>query len=565
VQLEATKEAEKGIKSSFALRYSREAKGAVDHRRIIHEKQLASVFQAHLKMIRNKEIKSQVNEDELADWENDFDVEEVLEEPQSSLASSSTHRRGMSSPSSRITFGSASPSLRTPKQKILKYTYEWTDETGLRRRETRVIKNPQIITDYLQDKKDGKNRIAKYGISRLQKWEAKKARLEKEAEKTRKRKRIERQLQLLDRSDEQKRKMLAMSKKNISCSACGQPGHMRTNSACPMFRASHKNAYDLGVLKDTSPTGTNITINVKKILDVQKQQNAEDRRLMKIAREEMEREMFSKRRTTGRSTRGHPRIHLATILSGILKSVTSETEAAAFLDDPSRIPFYTHKIRCPMWFYRIRDIIKRTEASTQRMGEEMDMRIYSSHREFLDDIHLIVTNSEMFNGPESPYTVAARKLEQIAIEGCEKKKDSLKEFEENILRNQRLENLNPLLTRIVEFMEMQQNAVYFLKPVDKQVVSGYYEKIKRPMDLLTISKHIQYGHYLDFKSFCDDISLMYRNTYTFNGYKHAVTQACKDLLLRTENFIEKLMIQIKAVDGSFSQNGEEGSVLFGKS
>merc|ERR550534_2073108 len=108
----------------------------------------------------------------------------------------------------------------------------------------------------------------------------------------------------------------------------------------------------------------------------------------------------------------------------------------------------------------------------------MDMKIYSSHREFLDDVPLIVTNSETYNGLENQYTIDAKKLEQIAIEGCEKKKDSLKEFEENILRNQRLENLNPLLTRILEFMEIRPNAVYFLKPVDKQIVSGYYEKVK---------------------------------------------------------------------------------------
>ncbi|KAI5126406.1 hypothetical protein NEPAR06_0259 [Nematocida parisii] len=66
----------------------------------------------------------------------------------------------------------------------------------------------------------------------------------------------------------------------------------------------------------------------------------------------------------------------------------------------------------------------------------------------------------------------------------------------------------------------------FLYPVDPQVLNipDYYEKIKQPMDLSTISKNLETGIYKSTEDIKADIELMLQNCYTYNQPDTAVSK-----------------------------------------
>lgn len=56
----------------------------------------------------------------------------------------------------------------------------------------------------------------------------------------------------------------------------------------------------------------------------------------------------------------------------------------------------------------------------------------------------------------------------------------------------------------------------FLKPVNREDVDDYYEVIKEPIDLETISQRIKSGHYKDVQTFKDDVIRMFTNCRQYN-------------------------------------------------
>jgi len=57
----------------------------------------------------------------------------------------------------------------------------------------------------------------------------------------------------------------------------------------------------------------------------------------------------------------------------------------------------------------------------------------------------------------------------------------------------------------------------FMKPVNKKQVKDYYEKIKQPMDLETISRKISSHKYHSRQEFITDMELIFQNSLAFNG------------------------------------------------
>ena len=70
----------------------------------------------------------------------------------------------------------------------------------------------------------------------------------------------------------------------------------------------------------------------------------------------------------------------------------------------------------------------------------------------------------------------------------------------------------------------------FMKPVNKKQVKDYYEKIKQPMDLESMSKKISSHKYHSRQEFVDDMKLIYNNSLTFNGEHSEFTMKAKMLL-----------------------------------
>ena len=70
----------------------------------------------------------------------------------------------------------------------------------------------------------------------------------------------------------------------------------------------------------------------------------------------------------------------------------------------------------------------------------------------------------------------------------------------------------------------------FQKPVNKKQLKNYYEKIKEPMDLETMSKKVQTHAYHSRSEFFRDMELIWSNSKDFNGEQSEFTQKAKVLV-----------------------------------
>lgn len=69
---------------------------------------------------------------------------------------------------------------------------------------------------------------------------------------------------------------------------------------------------------------------------------------------------------------------------------------------------------------------------------------------------------------------------------------------------------------IVNKLKTHKSSWPFLKPVSKDEVDDYYDVIKDPIDLETISKQIHDGYYNDVQKFEDDVLRMFTNCKQYN-------------------------------------------------
>lgn len=130
----------------------------------------------------------------------------------------------------------------------------------------------------------------------------------------------------------------------------------------------------------------------------------------------------------------------------------------------------------------------------QTIRENLRLKKYQSREEFLADVNQIVENSTLYNGPKSSLTVAAKRMLDTCVERLAEKEDRLMRLEKAI--NPLLDDndqvaLTFILDNVVNNkLKSMTEAWPFLKPVNKKLVKDYYNVIKRPMDLETISKKV---------------------------------------------------------------------------
>ena len=125
----------------------------------------------------------------------------------------------------------------------------------------------------------------------------------------------------------------------------------------------------------------------------------------------------------------------------------------------------------------------------------------------------------------------------------------VRRFTENEDRLMKIEKMiNPLLddnyqnalTYILdnilnEKIKTMQESWPFMKPVNKKQVKDYYEKIKQPMDLETISRKITSHKYHSRDDFVKDMKLIYQNSLVFNGDNSEFTVKAKILIDTVED------------------------------
>ncbi|XP_012287016.1 transcription initiation factor TFIID subunit 1 [Orussus abietinus] len=359
----------------------------------------------------------------------------------------------------------------------------------------------------------------------------------------------------------------------LKCGACGNVGHMRTNKACPLYQNSIT----------TAPV--NVAMTEEQEEEIEKQLNTEDQDLVNVDgtkvklssklikhAEEMKRRTLllkvpkeavnskKRRRATGddhcdylkrqqrpaNRRRTDPVVVMSTMLESILNEMRDLPDVQPFLFpvNAKAVPDYYKIIQRPM--------------DLQTIRENLRQKKYQSREEFLADVNQIVENSNLYNGPKSSLTVAAKRMLETCVERLGEKEDRLMRLEKAI--NPLLDDndqvaLTFILDNVVNNkLKSMTEAWPFLKPVNKKLVKDYYSVINRPMDLDTISKKVSAHKYHSRHDFLRDIEQILENCTIYNGKESPFTRkaellvkVCKDTLDEYDEHLSQLENNIALV------------------
>ncbi|KAF7651524.1 hypothetical protein LDENG_00109730 [Lucifuga dentata] len=90
--------------------------------------------------------------------------------------------------------------------------------------------------------------------------------------------------------------------------------------------------------------------------------------------------------------------------------------------------------------------------------------------------------------------------------------------------------LSSVLESIINDMRDHPNTYPFHTPVNAKVVKDYYKIITRPMDLQTLRDNVRKRMYPSREEFREAVELIVKNSATYNGAKHPITQVAQSML-----------------------------------
>ena len=99
-----------------------------------------------------------------------------------------------------------------------------------------------------------------------------------------------------------------------------------------------------------------------------------------------------------------------------------------------------------------------------------------------------------FSGAMSSLTLAAKRMLDVCVERLKEKEDKMMKLEKEInplLNDDHQVRLSFILESIANKLKKMSESWPFMKPVDKKKVKDYYDVVKHPMDLETISKKVK--------------------------------------------------------------------------
>lgn len=192
------------------------------------------------------------------------------------------------------------------------------------------------------------------------------------------------------------------------------------------------------------------------------------------------------------------------MLESILNEMRAQPDVQPFMFpvNAKSVPDYYNIVARPM--------------DLQTMRENLRQKKYHTREDFLCDVNQIVENSTLYNGEhnrsfrlplvlmneivcfaagaKSQLTVAAKNMLQVCVNRLAEKEEKLMKLEKMI--NPLLDDddqvaLSFILTNIVNKLKVMSESWPFMKPVNKKAVKDYYEVVKHPMDLETISNNVK--------------------------------------------------------------------------
>ncbi|XP_010780263.1 transcription initiation factor TFIID subunit 1 [Notothenia coriiceps] len=90
--------------------------------------------------------------------------------------------------------------------------------------------------------------------------------------------------------------------------------------------------------------------------------------------------------------------------------------------------------------------------------------------------------------------------------------------------------LSSVLESVINDMRDHPNTYPFHTPVNAKVVKDYYKIITRPMDLQTLRENVRKRLYPSRDEFREAVELVVKNSATYNGAKHPITQVAQSML-----------------------------------
>uniref|UniRef100_A0A8C3B3S1 Transcription initiation factor TFIID subunit n=1 Tax=Cyclopterus lumpus TaxID=8103 RepID=A0A8C3B3S1_CYCLU len=90
--------------------------------------------------------------------------------------------------------------------------------------------------------------------------------------------------------------------------------------------------------------------------------------------------------------------------------------------------------------------------------------------------------------------------------------------------------LSSVLESVINDMRDHPNTYPFHTPVNAKVVKDYYKIITRPMDLQTLRENVRKRLYPSRDEFREAVEVIVKNSATYNGAKHPITQVAQSML-----------------------------------
>lgn len=84
------------------------------------------------------------------------------------------------------------------------------------------------------------------------------------------------------------------------------------------------------------------------------------------------------------------------------------------------------------------------------------------------------------------------------------------------------------------------NSTYFKEPVRQGEAVNYFEIIKRPMDLKTLSQNVRSGKVTTSAEFTRDLALIFANAIMYNGQEHHVGQDALNMWREAQSLLRVL-------------------------
>lgn len=372
------------------------------------------------------------------------------------------------------------------------------------------------------------------------------------------------QEKLKEKGQKIKDKVEPLKTAQMKCGACGQLGHMRTNRYCPMYNKSNappdrpvalteeqEEDMERQMFADAQNLikveGTKITLSkdlLKSVEAVRRkslvlkfhkpetpQQVSQPRRKRKYQGSTMHCDYLTRPAKKKERRRADPVVTLSSLLENILNSLRD-------------LP-YTNPFHLPVNPRAVKDYHQIVEKpmDLQTMRDHLHKHFYHSRTDFKEHLELIVNNSKLYNGIESPLTKAAVDM----LEYCESR---FKELEDKLMRLEKA--INPLLDDDdqVAFSFVLENIIAnnmmkiaecwpFLNPVNKKSVPKYYNSVDHPMDLATLLKNVKKHMYQNRGQFMEHVELISINSSKFNGPNAPLTVTARRIVEKCREMLEE--------------------------